>query len=100
MCEAESLRMLDRLEQLMSRLGVSVRYVELHEADKEHRLRSGACRVGDARQLIVDCDLDAKGRMRVLVAEAARHDLSHLFLPPALRSLIEKQAGEDKMSGA
>jgi hypothetical protein len=79
--------MVEELMRVARELGFEVREEELLR-DKGYRPRSGTCRVGERDVILLDRKLAAPERMEVLCAALADRDLEHVFLSPALRSLV------------
>ena len=82
-------RLLAQLEQLGHTLGVDVRYEVLGEKGDLAQIRSGLCRLKDDHLLLIDSQLSTIEKCGVLVNEFKRFDLCGVFVPPALRRLIE-----------
>jgi hypothetical protein len=82
-------RLLDQLERLGYTLGIVVRYEVLGETGDLAQIRSGLCRLKDDQLLLVDSQLSTVEKCSVLIKEFKRFDLCGVFVPPAIRRLIE-----------
>ena len=82
-------RLLSQLEWLGHTLGIDIRYEVLGENGDLAETRSGLCRLKDDRILLVDDQLSTIEKCGVLVKAFQRFDLCNVFVPPAVRRLIE-----------
>ena len=82
-------RLLAQLERLGHTLGIDVRYEALGENGDLAETRSGLCRLKDDRILLVDNQLSIIEKCGVLVHAFKSFDLCDVFVPPAVRRLIE-----------
>jgi hypothetical protein len=82
-------RLLEQLERLGHTLGIVVRYEVLSENGDLAQIRSGLCRLKDDHILLVDSQLSTVEKCSVLINEFKRFDLCGVFVPPAIRRLIE-----------
>ena len=82
-------RLLAQLERLGYTLGIHVRYETLGENDDLAQTQSGLCRLKDDNILLVDSQLSTIEKCGVLVQAFKRFDLGNVFVPPAVRRLIE-----------
>lgn len=76
--------MLEELKGAARSLGFEVREEELLR-EVGYRARSGACRVGATRVVLLDRRASADDRIEALCAALAGQDLERVFLSPALR---------------
>ena len=81
--------LLGDLEETASKAGVTLRYERL--AQGPVRSTSGSCRVRDERLIIIDSRLGPSERVDALSEELARFDLDEIFIPPAVRDILEKK---------
>ncbi len=86
--------MLEQLERLGSTMGISVRYEKLGRDDDTAPIRSGLCRLKENRILIVDSRLSPAMRCQALAGELKRFDWSQVFVPPAVRRLLEESEND------
>ncbi|MCP4601033.1 MAG: hypothetical protein GY847_10995 [Proteobacteria bacterium] len=86
--------LLQQLERLGQTLGIIVRYEILGDEDDSSPIRSGACRLNDNNIFLIDKRLPTTKRCLVLINELKRFNLSYVFVPPAIRRLIEGSEGE------
>ena len=77
--------LLAQLESVCRALGIKVRYEPCEEAP------GGLCELRGERLVIVDDALPAARRAAVLAAALAELDTEGLYMPPAVRDLIERQ---------
>lgn len=89
-CEDDAARMLELLEQIASKLNVSVRYEGLGQPDDDLHVRSGSCRFKGEKIIIVDKYKPKVEQFYALLAELKQHDLSKIYVAPAIRVLLEK----------
>ena len=83
--------MLEELKTAARTLRLDVREEELLR-DAGYRPRSGACRVRDARVVLLDRRATVDDRIDALCAALAREDLERVFLSPALRARLGGRA--------
>jgi len=79
--------MLEELKGAARTLGFDVREEELLR-EVGYRARSGTCRVGEARVVLLDRRASADDRIEALCAALAEEDLERVFLSPALRARL------------
>ncbi len=83
--------MLEELKGAARALGFDVREEELLR-EVGYRARSGACRVGEARVILLDRRASSDDRIDALCAALAAEDLERVFLSPALRARVGGRA--------
>ena len=88
---SEQLALLDELKGVAARLGFEVREEKLLR-EVGYRVRSGSCRVRDARVILLDRGLPPSAHIEVLVEELAGRALEEVYLSPAARRLLERAA--------
>lgn len=81
---------LDELEKLAGRLGVVVRYEPF---DAKARRRGGFCRVHGSPFIVVDGGLPLLDKIGILSEALAMFDLEAIYLPPVLRTRLDKKRG-------
>ena len=91
-------RMLEELKGAARTLGFEVREEELLR-EIGYRARSGICRIGEQRVILLDRALSLADRVEVLCAALAGHDLERVFLSPALRARVNRQRGPAEPPG-
>jgi len=75
--------------ELLSRLGVSVRFERMAGSG------GGLCEVRGRRMVFVDLDADIATRLeRSVEALAACPELETVYVPPAIRELIDRVKGQ------
>lgn len=85
-----------RLRLLMDaadRLGIRVRTEKLTVDDDLPRPRSGLVRLAGKPMIILDRGLSPEVRARTLAEALSGLDLNGVFLPPAVREMVEEQSG-------
>jgi len=82
---------LQELKGAAQTLGFEVREEELLR-EVGYRPRSGACRVGSARVILLDRRATCEERIEALCAVLAGQDLERVFLSPALRMRLAPRA--------
>ena len=87
--------LLGQLELLGHKLGLAIRYEALNvEVNEESNVaRGGLCRIREKKVVLVDSRLCSSERCRVLAEALSAFDLSTVFIPPAVRSLIDAYQG-------
>jgi len=80
---------LDQLEALASALDIEVRYTAL-QSD------GGLCRVGRRRVLMVNRRLPVLERIDLLARTLPLDELDNVFIPPAVRRVIEGAQGAEQ----
>jgi hypothetical protein len=91
-------RMVEELKGAARTLGFEVREEELLR-EVGYRARSGVCRIGEQRVILLDRALSLADRVEVLCAALAGHDLERVFLSPALRARVNRQRGPAEPPG-
>ncbi|MCL5125105.1 MAG: hypothetical protein M1511_11510 [Deltaproteobacteria bacterium] len=77
---------LSKLEDLANRLGVKLRYENL--AKGPIRVTGGYCRLLDDHLILIDKNDSKKRKIRLIARSLRRFDLETVFVPPALRRII------------
>ncbi len=79
--------LLQALEDVCKRMGVEVRYEDFSR--DEIRPASGRCRLMGRDVVLVDRALGPQGRLQALTSCMGEMDLEGVFLPPAVREMME-----------
>jgi hypothetical protein len=79
-------RLLERLEQAATDLGLEVRYENISRPGYP----GGLCRVKDAWVVILNKGAPPDEKVETLAAAVATRDTEGVFLPPDVRELVEK----------
>lgn len=82
---------LQELKSVAQTLGFEVREEELLR-EVGYRPRSGVCRVGTTRVILLDRRASGEERIEALCAVLAEQDLERVFLSPALRMRLAPRA--------
>ena len=82
--------LLSLLEGAATKLGIEVRYENLTPRDDVVSSRGGLCRLHDLKIIIIHDELGPEDRCDVLAGALAMLDLSEIYLPPAIRVVIER----------
>jgi len=83
-------RLHQHLEELLARLGVVVRSESFDpRVFGDNSSRGGLCRLHDRTVVLVDARAPLVERVAVLAAAAACLDTESVFVPPAVREVIE-----------
>src|SRR5436309_500263 len=91
---AEQVGLLDELKGVAARLGFEVREEKLLR-EVGYRVRSGSCRVREARVILLDRGLPPSAQIDILVDELAGRPLDDIYLSPVARRLLERAAPSD-----
>jgi len=78
----------EELKALATRLGYEVREERLLR-EVGYRVRSGSCRVGSTRVILLERGLPNTTQIDVLVEELAGQPLDEVYVSPAVRRLLE-----------
>ena len=89
--DIEGAAMLARLEAVAEQLGVQVRYEALVAEGEAGSSRGGLCRLRGDRLILIDDQLGPAGRCLCLAEALGGFDLERIFLPPAVRRLIDER---------
>ncbi|HEY2389433.1 MAG TPA: hypothetical protein VGK30_20965 [Candidatus Binatia bacterium] len=88
---------LQELKSAAQTLGFEVREEELLR-EVGYRPRSGVCRVGETRVILLDRRASGEERIEALCAVLAEQDLERVFLSPALRMRLAPRAASSAES--
>ena len=88
---ADQITLLEELKNAATRLGFDVREEKLLR-EVGYRVRSGSCRLRDARVILLDRGLPVSAQIDILVDELAGRALDDLYLSPAARRLLDPAA--------
>ncbi|MCP4723717.1 MAG: hypothetical protein GY863_01710 [bacterium] len=80
--------LLQELENLATKLDITVRY-------EEGDFRTGICRVKDEQLLLVNKKLPEEQKIRQIAAELGKLDLSNIYILPQLREKISNLADQE-----
>jgi hypothetical protein len=78
------------MEEIALRLGVELRYENL--GMNGHRCDGGYCRVAGRPLILVNRRDSRRRKILILARSLAKLDLEGIFIPPAVRKIIETQA--------
>jgi hypothetical protein len=81
--------MLEHLEEIALRLGVELRYEQLGMGGL--RCDGGYCRVAGKPLILVNRKDSRRRKILVLARSLAKLDLEGIFIPPAVRKIIETE---------
>jgi hypothetical protein len=80
---------LEHLEEIALRLGVELRYEHLGLSG--HRCDGGYCRLAGKPMILMNRRDSRRRKILILARSLAKLDLEGIFIPPAVRKLIETQ---------
>ncbi len=83
----ENEQLLEELKTVVERCGISYELRDL--SDNELNIKSGLYEVDSGRKLIVDRRLTDAGRIKFLIETLRSENLDPIFMPPAVREIIE-----------
>ena len=89
---------LEELKSAARTLGFEVREEELLR-EVGYRARSGACRVGTTRVILLDRRASGEDRIEALCTVLADQDLERVFLSPALRMRLAPRTAAESRTG-
>ena len=81
--------LLRQLEKLGQSIKLEVRYDR--PGGKVAFVEGGLCRIKDKQVIIINKTVSTSQKIRILVRELRRFDLSNIYIIPALRDLLEKR---------
>jgi hypothetical protein len=79
--------LLEHLEQIATRLGVELRYENLGQSG--FRTDGGYCRVAGKPLILINRKDSSRRKIHILCRSLNRLDLEAIFIPPAVRKVIE-----------
>lgn len=88
--ELAEIQLLDSLEDVARRVGVEV--VHDHIRAEGFMSRGGACRLHDRWMILLDRKMQTSDKVDLLATELARWPLESVFVPPAVRHLLEPRS--------
>ena len=91
--------LLSGLEQLVARLGIKIRYENLN-AEEERSSDGGFCRLREEHIVLIDKRLDDAGRCAVLLRALGQLDLRFIYVPPAIRRLLDTETEVEDAPGS
>lgn len=83
--------LLEELKKVATELGIEVRQETLLR-EVGYRVRSGSCRVRQARIILLDRALPLTSQIDVLVSELASEPLDDVYVSPDVRQLLQGAA--------
>jgi hypothetical protein len=83
---------LNQLEELAQRVGITVRYEPLKIEGFIHT--GGFCRVQGKDFVIINKKATSREKMHILIAALKRHDLSQIYVLPSLREIVDMENGQ------
>ncbi|HMK35483.1 MAG TPA: hypothetical protein VK463_10475 [Desulfomonilaceae bacterium] len=81
--------LLDHLEQVANRLGIELRYENLGFAGMKSE--GGFCRVAGKPMILINRQDSRRRKILILARSLNRLNLDGIFIPPAVRKVIENQ---------
>ncbi len=81
---------LAELEKLANRLGVIVRFDSF---DAKSAAKGGLCRVHGSSFVVIDAGLPVMDKIGILSEALSTFDLEAIYLPPVLRTRLERRRG-------
>lgn len=81
--------LLQLLLDLAQRLGFEIRTSPLTPKDQELTVRSGACILRGRRLILLHRGAPAREKCAALVEALRKEDLGGIFIPPAIRQLLD-----------
>lgn len=80
---------LEHLEEIATKLGVQLRYEDLGQSAV--RSHGGYCKLGGRPMIIMNKKDTRRKKISILAKSLNKLNLEGIFVPPALRRLIESQ---------
>jgi hypothetical protein len=81
---------LAELEKLANRLGVTVRFDAF---DAKSAAKGGLCRLRGSPFVVIDAGLPVMDKIGILSEALSTFDLEAIYLPPVLRTRLERRRG-------
>ena len=92
----QALDLISMMESVARALGIAVRYENLVPEGETGSTRGGFCRLQERALILIDSRLGPVERSAALAVALGSCDLSEIFIPPAVRRLIEgREKDED-----
>jgi hypothetical protein len=82
---------LNQLEELAQRVGITVRYEPLKIEGFIHT--GGFCRIKGKDFVIINKKAAGRERMHILIDSLKRYDLSQIYILPSLREILDGEKG-------
>jgi hypothetical protein len=82
---------LNQLEELAQRVGITVRYEPLKIEGFVHT--GGFCRIRGKDVVIINKKCTGREKMHVLIEALRRYDLSQIYVLPSLREILDADNG-------
>lgn len=86
--ELAEVQLLDSLEEVARKVGLEV--VHDHLKAEGFASRGGSCRLRERWMILVDRKMATSDKVDLLAGELKRWPLDDIFVPPALRHLLEQ----------
>lgn len=83
--------LLNQLEELAGKLGITVRYERMNVEDSSGA--GGLCRADGKYILLVHSRLNARQKVQVMAKALQGFDFTEIYLKPAVRELLEHSEG-------
>ncbi len=77
----------EQLAEILRRCGIALELRDL--SDDDINIHSGLCDMGGKKTLIIDTRLPADTQAGVMLETLKTLDLENIYLPPAVRELLE-----------
>jgi len=97
--DERALLLVQRLRELVERVGVTVREERLVREVGYH-VRSGACRLHGQDVLLLDTGAAASDRVEALLDFLSQRDLSGVYIEPELRRMVLGHDNDDEAQSA
>jgi hypothetical protein len=85
---------IDCLEELAERFGIQIRYEVIRQDEDSSPVVGGLCVFKGEYVLIINSKSTAKEKIKTLAVAVRHFDLDQIYLPPALRELLDRVPGQ------
>ncbi len=82
--------LLEHLEEIANRLGVELRYENLGQSG--FRAGGGYCKLDGKPMILLNRKDSRRRKIRILAESLGRLDLEGIFIPPAVRKVLESRS--------
>jgi hypothetical protein len=89
---------IDCLEELAERFGIQIRYEVIRQDEDSSPVVGGLCVFKGEYVLIINSRSTAKEKIKTLAMAVRHFDLDQIYIPPALRELLERVPGQKPFS--
>ena len=83
---------IDRLEELAEEFGIQIRYEAINLDEELTHITGGLCQLRGKYLIIINSRSTMRERIQALVEALNHFDLDHVYIRPAVRKLLDREA--------